>query len=100
MRKTKHLLLWSSVGVLLLLIFAAFDENILKEWRHIQGAASAEDAPIDVRLRQVVTPGLNVSDRCVSCHIGMAAGEQGILGPGVVAPHKDIPHQPSEFGCT
>ncbi|HSB10118.1 MAG TPA: c-type cytochrome [Blastocatellia bacterium] len=100
MRKTKHLLLWSSVGVLLLLIFAAFDENFLKEWRRLQGQASAQNAPIDVRLRQVVAPGLNVSDRCVSCHLGMGAGEEGVLGPGVVAPHKPIPHQPSEFGCT
>lgn len=100
MKKTKHLLLWSSVAVLVLLMFAAFDENFLKEWRRIQSGASVLDAPVDVRLRQVVTPGLNVSDRCVSCHIGMAPGEQGVLGPGVVAAHKPIPHQPSEFGCT
>lgn len=100
MNKNKHLLLWSSVGVLLLLIFAAVDENFLKEWRQIQEAAHNEEGPIDVRLRQVVNPGLNISDRCVSCHIGMAPGEQGITGPDVVAAHKPVVHPASEIGCT
>jgi mono/diheme cytochrome c family protein len=100
MRKTKLLLLWSSVGVLVLLIFAAFDENYFKEWRRIQVVASTKEGPFDIRLRQVVNPGLRVSDRCVSCHIGMAPGEEGVIGPSVVAAHKPIPHQPSEFGCT
>jgi mono/diheme cytochrome c family protein len=100
MNRNKHLLLWSSVGVLLLLVFAAADENFFKEWKRIQEASRTQEGPIDVHLRQIVNPGLNVSDRCVSCHVGMAPGEQGITGPAAVAPHKAVVHSPAEFGCT
>ncbi|MBK7600300.1 MAG: hypothetical protein IPJ07_17990 [Acidobacteria bacterium] len=54
----------------------------------------------DVHLRQVTNPGLNIWDRCVSCHVGMAPGEQGITGDRVLAAHKAVVHQPAEFGCT
>jgi mono/diheme cytochrome c family protein len=100
MNKNKHLLLWSSAGVLLLLVIAAVQENVLKQWRQIQGSARAETGPVDVRLRQVVAPSLGVTDRCVSCHVGMAAGEQGLTGAAVVAAHSPVVHDPAEFGCT
>ncbi|MBK6796485.1 MAG: c-type cytochrome [Acidobacteria bacterium] len=104
MNRNKHLLLWSSVGVFILLVMAAANENLGREWRQIQGTArSPEGAPegaMDVHLRQVINPGLNISDRCVSCHVGMAPGEQGIIGDRVLAAHKAVVHQPAEFGCT
>ncbi|HNB72739.1 MAG TPA: c-type cytochrome [Acidobacteriota bacterium] len=100
MNKNKYLLLWSSVGVLLLLVLAAVDENFLKDWRRIQGATRSADGPIEVRLRQVINPTLKISDRCVSCHVGMAPGEQGVTGPAVVAAHPPVVHDPTEFGCT
>jgi len=100
MKKNKHLLLWSSLGVSALLIVAAVDENFFKEWRKVQAATKSEAGPIDVRLRQVVIPALKVTDRCVSCHVGMAPGEQGLVGPRVVSSHKPVGHDPGEYGCT
>jgi hypothetical protein len=100
MKKNKHLLLWSSTGVLLLLVVAAVQENFLKVWRQIQSSARADTGPVDVRLRQIVAPGLDVTDRCVSCHMGMAPGEQGVTGNAVVEAHTGIVHDPAEYGCT
>jgi len=100
MNKNKHLLLWSSLGVLALLVVAAVQENFLRDWRKIQAAVRSETGPIDVRLRQTVVPVLKVSDRCVTCHVGMAAGEQGLTGSSVANPHKPVGHDPAEYGCT
>lgn len=100
MKKNKYLLLSSSLGVLALLMIAAVQENFLKEWRLIQKSARNEGGPIPVHLRQTVVPSLKATDRCVSCHVGMAAGEQGITGPDVVAAHRPVVHDPAEFGCT
>jgi mono/diheme cytochrome c family protein len=100
MKKNKHLLLWSSAGVFALLLVAAVTENFGREWRNAQKASASAEGPIDVRLRQIVNPGLNVSDRCISCHVGMGPGEQGIAGDPVVAAHKYVVHSPAEFGCT
>jgi len=100
MKANKHLLLWSSLGVLTLLAIAAIQENFLRDWRQIQAAVRSETGPIDVRLRQTVVPALKVSDRCVTCHLGMAAGEQGLTGGPVTNPHKLVGHDPAEYGCT
>jgi cytochrome c2 len=100
MNKNKHLLLWSSLGVLTLLIVAAVQENFLKEWRRIQASARADSGPVDVHLRQIVVPKLRVTDRYVSCHVGMAPGEQSVVGPRVVRAHKPVVHDPAEYGCT
>lgn len=102
MNRNKHLLLWSSLGTFVLLIAAAVQENFLKDWRRVQAAAQQASGPIDVRLRQVVSPKLNVTDRCVSCHVGMAPGEEPIVaGPPLAASsHPHVGHDPGEFGCT
>ncbi len=97
--RNKWLLLGSSLGVLALLVVAAVSENVLLEWRQVQGELRADDAPIAVQLRQVVNPGLGVADRCVSCHVAMAPGEQNVTGPGMAA-HPPVVHDPAEFGCT
>jgi mono/diheme cytochrome c family protein len=99
MKKNKHLLLWSSLGVSSLLVVAAAQENFFKQWRSIQAATKSDAGPIDIRLRQIVVPGLKVTDRCVTCHVGMAPGEQGLAGPNVVAAHKAVGHDPAEYGC-
>lgn len=100
MNRNKHLLLWSSLGVLALLITAAVQENLLKDWRQIQASASTETGPLPVRLRQVVVPKLQVADRCVSCHVGMAPGEPALTGEAVLGAHKPVGHDPAQFGCT
>ena len=99
MAKNKWLLLISSLGVLALLVFAAVQENFLREWRQVQATARAAEGPIPVQLRQVVNPALGTADRCVSCHVAMAPGEQSVVGPQM-ALHRPVVHDPSEYGCT
>jgi mono/diheme cytochrome c family protein len=100
MKANKLLLLLSSLGVLALLVTAMVQENFLKEWRRIQGTPRSEAAEIEVRLRQVVVPALHVADRCVSCHVGMAPGEQSVAAIPALAPHPNVGHDPTAFGCT
>lgn len=99
MAKNKWLLLLSSLGVLALLVVAAVQENLLLEWQRIQATARGDDGPIPVQLRQVVNPTLRTADRCVSCHVAMAPGEQSVTGP-MMAAHRPVVHDPAEFGCT
>lgn len=100
MARNKHLLLWSSLLALALLLAAAVQENVLKDWRRIQRQTRSAAGPIDVQLRQIVAPGLRATDRCVSCHVGMAPGEPGLSGPRAVLPHPPLPHDPADYGCT
>jgi mono/diheme cytochrome c family protein len=99
MNRNKYLLLGSSIGVLLLLIVAAA-QDIFMEWCDIQRSALSDAGSIEVRIRQIVNPRLQSSDRCVSCHVGMDPSEQGIRGSAVMAGHKPVVHDPAEFGCT
>lgn len=105
MRFYKHLLLWSSLGTLAVLVWAAFAELGLSDWRRAQRAARARLPEPDrgafaVELRQVVIPELGAADRCVSCHLGMAPGERGLAGDPLLAPHPPVVHDPASFGCT
>lgn len=105
MRANKHLLLWSSLGTLLILIWAAFQENYLQDWRRVQrtvrsGLTPDQAAAFQIELRQVVAPSLQAFDRCVSCHVGMAPGETGIEGDRLFGRHKEVVHDPNSFGCT
>lgn len=97
--RNKWLLLGASVGVLALLVVAALGENVWLEWRQVQGRFTIDGVPAPVRLRQVVNPALGVADRCVSCHVSMAPGEQNAAGPGMTA-HPAVVHDPAEIGCT
>ena len=105
MRAIKHVLLWSSLGTLLALGWAAYQENVLQEWRKLQhdyraALPPAESAAFGVRLRQIYVPALGASDRCVSCHVGMTPGEAAHSGDRRFAPHPDVVHDPARFGCT
>lgn len=100
MKKNKHLLLVSSLGVLALLVVAAAHENFGREWRQIQAEGRTEEGAIPVQLRQIVNPGLRTSDRCVSCHVAMGPGEQSATGSKVLIAHKPVVHDPAEYGCT
>jgi cytochrome c oxidase cbb3-type subunit 3 len=99
MNKNKYLLLISSIGVLFLLAVAA-TQDVFMDWCMIQRTALSEEGPIKVRIRQVINQGLQTSDRCVSCHVGMDPSEQGIRGNGVLASHKSVVHEPADLGCT
>jgi cytochrome c oxidase cbb3-type subunit 3 len=100
MNKNKYLLLGSSIGVLLLLIVAAVDENLLKSWRRVQAVGRTERGSIPVQLRQISNGSLRIGDRCVSCHVSMAPGEKDVNGAKIFAPHKPVVHDPAEYGCT
>jgi cytochrome c oxidase cbb3-type subunit 3 len=105
MRANKHLLLWSSLGTLAVLVWAAYAENFQQEWRYEQRRyrsllPAEERGDFNTQLRQIVLPALNVTDRCVSCHVGMAPGESGIAGDPVLGPHPRVTHDPATFGCT
>jgi cytochrome c oxidase cbb3-type subunit 3 len=105
MKANKHLLLWSSVGTLAVLVWAAVHENFFRDWRVIQDRVRAElsasqAAPFPVLLRQIVSRETGTTDRCVSCHIGMAPGETGIEGSRLYGRHPDVVHEPAAFGCT
>lgn len=100
MNKNKILLLTSSLGVFVLLAAAAIDENFLKSWRRIQGTGSTENGAIPMQLRQVVNPGLRLADRCVSCHVSMAPGEDSVTGGPLFKKHPAVVHDPTVYGCT
>jgi len=100
MKKNKYLLLISSLGVFALLVYAAAAENFFKEWHSIQAESKTSEGALDVRLRQIINPSLGTTDRCVTCHVGMAPGETVVSHLKVAAPHKPVVHSPTEMGCT
>jgi cbb3-type cytochrome c oxidase subunit III len=105
MRRNKILLLVASLGTLALLAWAALFENVLADWRLVQREARARMPPdqaetFTIQLRQIVTPELRAADRCVSCHVGMAPGEQGVAGDRILGAHPEVVHDPASFGCT
>jgi cytochrome c oxidase cbb3-type subunit 3 len=100
----KLLLLITSLATLALLLFAAYRENYARTWRRLQReyreALPAEQAKtFPVQLRQVYVPPLRAADRCVSCHVGMAAGETALEEPRLFRAHPKMPHDPAEIGC-
>jgi cbb3-type cytochrome c oxidase subunit III len=105
MKANKHLLLWSSLAALAVLVWAAVHENYFRDWRVIQRRieerlpASQADA-FTIQLRQVVSREVGATDRCVSCHVGMAPGETGIEGDRLFGRHPDVVHDPASYGCT
>lgn len=104
MKANKHLLLWSSLGTLLVLMYAAFHESYLQDWRrvqrHIQMSLPRDQAAaFHVQLRQVVATDVKATDRCVSCHVGMAPGETGIEGSPIYGKHVNVVHDTNNFGC-
>ncbi len=100
MNKNKHLLLWSSLGVVCLLFAAAAQENLLCQWRGLQAGIAADENRFDIRIRQVVAPQTGKVDRCVTCHVGMDAGEKLTTSHPMAKPHPPVVHAPAEFGCT
>jgi cbb3-type cytochrome c oxidase subunit III len=103
-RANKLLLLGTSLLTLALLVTAAYNETIAREWRRRQREYRARLEPaagaaFAVHLRQVYVPALGATDRCISCHVGMAPGEPGIEGDPVLDRHPDVVHDPADYGC-
>ena len=100
MNKNKHLLLWSSLGVSALLVAAAVRRTSSRSGGRSRRRPGPRAGRSTCACARSSCRSLRVTDRCVSCHVGMAPGEQGLTGPKVVSPHKPVGHDPAEFGCT
>jgi cbb3-type cytochrome c oxidase subunit III len=105
MKANKHLLLWSSLAALAVLVWAAINENFFRDWRVIQRQIqvrlpSSQADAFMIQLRQIVSRDVGTTDRCVSCHVGMATGESGIEGDRLFGRHPDVVHDPTTYGCT
>jgi cbb3-type cytochrome c oxidase subunit III len=105
MKANKHLLLWSSIGTLAVLLWAAVYENYFRDWRTLQRQIQAQlstsqAGAFPIQLRQIVSREVGATDRCVSCHVGMAPGETGIEGDRLYGRHPDVVHEPASYGCT
>lgn len=104
MRANKILLLAAGIATLALLAWAAAEENVFRDWREHQKryrSMLSEEArgEFRVQLRQIVIPALRTTDRCVSCHVGMAPGEEAIAGDPLFGAHPPVVHDPNEYGC-
>lgn len=105
MKANKHLLLWSSLASLAVLLWAAVHENFFRDWRVLQRGIEARLPPSQadafaIQLRQIVSREIGATDRCVSCHVGMAPGESGVEGDRIFGRHADVVHDPASYGCT
>ncbi|MBI2986807.1 MAG: c-type cytochrome [Deltaproteobacteria bacterium] len=105
MKANKHLLLWSSLAALAVLLWAAVHENFFRDWRvtqrEIQARLPSSQADaFTIQLKQIVSREVGATDRCVSCHVGMAPGESGIEGDRLFGRHPDVVHDPASYGCT
>lgn len=105
MSANKQLLLWSSLAALAVLAWAAIQENFFSDWRVVQQRIQArlpasQAEAFTIQLRQIVSRDTGATDRCVSCHFGMAPGESGIDGDRLYGRHPDVVHDPASYGCT
>ncbi len=113
--RIKIWLLIVSLGALAALAAAALREEFGSEWRHYQRqytdilAAKATDEQgrsllkaHEIKLRQIVVPELGVTDRCVSCHLGIDDPRMAaVSNPFKVHPGEYLRVHPVErFGCT
>ncbi len=103
-RANKYLLLVSSLAALALMVTAAYQETVARQWRRLQREYRAQLPPqqaeaFEIQLRQVYAPTLRATDRCISCHVGMAPGETGLKGNPVFTSHPDVGHDPLQYGC-
>ena len=85
-------------------------KNFFSEWRHYQNGylrtiRNRSDANTLQRhfqggIQQIWLPGLDVVDRCTSCHVGLKEGSLADVSAQPFRPHPVIPHKLEQFGCT
>jgi mono/diheme cytochrome c family protein len=116
-RRLKILLLISSLACLVLMVLAAFEENLAGGWRAAQlryahllkdntraagQSANLRPAGYPIEVRQVFLKDWNRVDRCVSCHVGIENpkfrdAEQPLTAhPGSLLQS----HAVERYGCT
>ncbi len=114
-RVTMVMLLLVSLGTAGLLVKAVVLENVTAEWRKHQlryaeilrekatddwGKTLADDFHIE--MAQIVIPAIGVTDRCITCHTGIADPRMaGQANPHAFHPGQYLAwHEPDKFGCT
>lgn len=109
------MLLLASLCTSGLLVKAMMLENVTAEWRRYQAqygdilrAKATDDwgktlaEKFRIEMAQIVIPPLSVTDRCITCHTGIADPRMA----GQANPHAYHPgqyhawHEPEKFGCT
>lgn len=75
------------------------------EWRNIQrdyNARAVKDGEdrIKVGLQQIWRPSIGLTDRCVSCHLGMGAATPLEAGGTLFGRHPETGHDVRRMGCT
>ena len=85
-------------------------KNFFSEWRHYQNGylrmiRNRSDANTLQRhfqggIQQIWLPGLDVVDRCTSCHVGLKEASLADVSAQPFRPHPVIPHKLEQFGCT
>ncbi len=85
-------------------------KDLLREWRqykraYVRFAESRPDTKVLLAdfhpvIDQIWIPDLNVTERCITCHQGVA--QSSLADPAVPEPfraHSPIPHRAQEWGC-
>jgi mono/diheme cytochrome c family protein len=101
-----------AIASVLFLASLAFSpvKDLLREWKHYKrGYVSFAEGLPDTKalmadfhpgVDQIWIPKLDVTDRCITCHQGIA--QPSLADPSVPQPfraHSLIPHQAKEWGC-
>jgi cytochrome c1 len=101
---------FGAVSVIFLLSIAiAPAKNFFSEWRHYQHGylrmirnrsdANTLHRHFQPGIRQIWLPGLDVVDRCTSCHVGLNEALTDVATQPY-RKHPVIPHKLDQFGCT
>ncbi len=102
----KKTMFYSSIIVIVFLIYGAVNEYLTTDWRSYQSqyAEFVEKDGIDfnVDYRQLVLPWFDKIDRCVICHVGISDPKtKDLANPLRVHPGSYLDnHDPNKFGCT
>jgi len=107
-RSYRRLFAGLSLVLVLVTAWAVVDEAFVRRpWKAHQAAwltATGEVGP--ARVRQLVVPGLDAVDRCMTCHAGIDTPEPPAPDlPPILAAHPEHEtllgaHPPERFGCT
>ncbi len=111
----RHIILVSSLVIILVLFFEAYRENIGGQWRSCQKQYKEELKKLaandreklladnyEVKMRQIVLPQLGRVDRCVSCHVGIEDPRMAHVAQPLTAHPGNMleVHELDQIGCT
>jgi mono/diheme cytochrome c family protein len=96
-------------ALLLTLLAIAPAKNYFSEWRHYQksylrmirtrGDAVTLQRHFQPDIQQIWHPELSVTDRCMTCHVGLKEASLTDVSLQPYRKHPAIPHSMEQFGC-